>query len=48
MGITALTIFNYEKASALTPPQRQDFLNESAQYPPVNFYTGMFYLRRDQ
>lgn len=49
MGITALTIFNYEELKAITDPvQRQAYLNESAQYLPVNFYTGMFYLRTGQ
>jgi len=47
-GTSALTIFNYAEASVLTPAQRQDFLNESAQYLPVNSYTGMLYLRKGQ
>ena len=48
MGITALTIFNYEEVSPLSAVERQAYLNESAQYLPVSFYTGMFYLRRGQ
>lgn len=47
-GTTALTIFNYAEASLLTPAQRQAYLNESAQYLPVSFYTGMLYLRKGQ
>ena len=47
-GTTALTIFNYAEARVLALAQRQAYLNESAQYLPVSFYTGMLYLRKGQ
>ncbi len=47
-GSTALTIFNYGYVRTLTFAQRQTHLNEAAQYLPINFYTGMLYLRKGQ